>query len=103
MSAFFDWIIAAVVEALVRVFTSTFVVKAIVAAFVYVFVFAILPMLISFLVPPAILNALSSYAKFLQNNQWGQWIAWFLYWWHFQFLVEVMLPAIMIRFLFRRI
>jgi hypothetical protein len=123
-------LVAVIVEGIVKVFTSAAFVKAIVAAFVYALLFSIIPLLIQFLVPSAIMNGLSSYVTMLQGGptslacsgtgvvtsgtvvscstvvtmvQWGQGIAYILNWFQFGALCACFLPALAVRFLFRRI
>lgn len=123
-------LLAIIVEAILQVFTSSGFVKAILACVTYVFLFAIIPMLIQFLVPSQIMNALNSYVQMLQSGasslicsgsiqpvanqtvtcgsvitvtQFGQGIAYILSWFQFQAALQVFLPVLAVTFLFKRI
>lgn len=65
MADFLAGLIAIIVEAILKVFTSKVFVKLILSTFVYVFLFAIIPTLIKFLVPDSVLHAVSSYFSML--------------------------------------
>lgn len=122
--------VAVIVEGILKVFTSSFFMKAIMATMVYVFLFAIIPLLIQYLVPDKIMNSLDGYAQMLQGGAtslmcsgsttptsgnvvscstmvtmtaFGQGIAYILSWFQFSALLECFLPALAVRFLFKRI
>ena len=61
-------LMAIIIEALLKVFTSQYFMKLIMATMVYVFLFAVIPALIVFLVPQPIMNGVGSYYQMLQGG-----------------------------------
>lgn len=103
MFAFFTWLTTAVTNAILSVFASQLVMKAIVAAAIYAFVFSILPLMIGFLVPYDVLNALKLYVQVLTQTTIGQGVLYIADFFQFWTLCAIMLPTFAVRFLFRRI
>jgi predicted PurR-regulated permease PerM len=130
MTDFLGGLIAVIIEALLKVFTSKFFVKAILATMTYVFLFAVIPALITYLVPQTVMNATDTYVQMLQSGadslicqgsahpvsgqsitcdqaismtQWGQGIAYVLSWFQFKAALGIFLPVLSVRFLFKRI
>jgi hypothetical protein len=123
-------LLAVIIEAVLKVFTSQFFVKAILATFTYVFLFAIIPLLIQFLVPSSIMGAIGTYQNMLSGGQsslscsgtqpitallsvscstaldmtqWGQGIAYILSFFQMTAAFQCLLPAMAVSFLFKRI
>lgn len=103
MLAIIGALVSVIVEALVTFFTQKFLMKAVVACGIYVFLFSIIPLLIQFLVPSAIMQAGAGFNSMLTGNQWGQNIAYILNWFQLFTAIEIALVALAVRFLFRRI
>jgi hypothetical protein len=95
--------VTVIVEALVSFFVNGFLVKAMLGVAVYAFIFTIIPLLIYFLVPTDIQNAFLNYQNMLKGNIWGENLAYIWLWLHLFTLMEIVLTALAVRFLFRRI
>jgi hypothetical protein len=103
MLNFWYFLAVAVANGLIRVVASAAVMKLVLTVATYAFLFVVLPALVSFLVPPELLGAVNGYISFLQSDTIGRNVAYFLHWFQFGTLLEVMLTALAVRFLFRRI
>ena len=135
MGAVFDLLgalVAVIVEALVKFFTSAGFTKAMVAALVYAFLFAIVPLLINALVPSSLMQSFDGLAQMLSGGPTsvscsgstpvnlstgtsvscsgsisivaiGQGIAYLLGFFQVQAAFGCILPALAVRFLFKRI
>jgi hypothetical protein len=68
MSELLAGLLAIIVEAILKVFTSKFFMKAIMAAMVYVFLFTIIPLLIQYLVPDSVMHATDTYFQMLTGG-----------------------------------
>jgi hypothetical protein len=100
---FWTLLVVALGNWITRMITSAFIMKLAVAGAVYAFLFTVIPLLIIFLVPSSIMNAFGGYVTMLQTNQWSEGIAYVLGWVQFGTLLGCVLPALAVRFLFRRI
>lgn len=135
MGGIFDLLgalVAVIVEALVKFFTSAGFMKALIAAMVYAFLFAIIPLLIHELVPDSLMHSVDGLTQMLQGGpsslnctgsqpvnvttgtsvscsqtvsivEIGKGLAYLLDFFQVGQAFGVLLPALAVRFLFKRI